>query len=263
MSAVALGLALLLTAQTEPVAASKIILVGDSTTAVNSGWGGAFCHRHVTSDLACLNLAREGRSSSSYRDEGSWDIARSEMAAAGYRRTWVLIQFGHNDQPGKPHANALETAFPANLRRYVEETRASGANPVLVTPLTRRRFVDGELDNNLAAWAEAVRRVGTETDTPVIDLNAASARLVTAMGPLQAARLGASPAPVAGVADLLDGDAASTPPAAPFDRQAPFGRRATGFDYTHLGDLGADLFAGIVAEGLMEAAPDLRPDLIP
>ena len=263
MSAAALALSLLLTAQSEPVAAAKIILVGDSTTAVNSGWGGAFCHRHVTSDIACLNLAREGRSSSSYRDEGSWDIARSEMAASGYRRTLVLIQFGHNDQPGKPHANDLETAFPDNLRRYVDEARAAGATPVLVTPLTRRRFVDGELDNNLAAWAEVVRRVGAETDTPVIDLNAASARLVAAMGPLQASRLGAAAVPVAGVVDLLDGGAAETPPPAPYDRQAPFGRRATDFDYTHLGDLGADLFAGVVAEGLMEVAPDLRPDLIP
>lgn len=260
----ALGLALLLIGQVvEPVAASKIILVGDSTTAVNSGWGGAFCHRHVTSDIACLNLAREGRSSSSYRAEGSWDIARSEMAAPGYRRTWVLIQFGHNDQPGKPYANDLETDFPANLRRYVEEARAAGAVPILVTPLTRRRFVDGELDNSLAPWAEVVRRVATETGTPVIDLNAASARVVTAMGPVQASRLGASPMPVEGVADLLAGGSATPPPATPFDRQAPFGRRATDFDYTHLGDLGAELFAAIVAEGLMEAAPELRPDLIP
>jgi len=259
----ALGLVLLLIGQMEPVAASKIILVGDSTTAVNSGWGGAFCHRHVTSNVACLNLAREGRSSSSYRAEGSWDIARTEMATAGYRRTWVLIQFGHNDQPGKPYANDLETDFPANLHRYVEEARAAGAVPILVTPLARRRFVGGELDNTLAPWAEAVRRVATETDTPIIDLNTASATLVAAMGPLQASRLGPSPAPVEGVADLLTGESATPPPATPFDRQAPFGRRATDFDYTHLGDLGADLFAAIVAEGLIEVAPELRPDLIP
>ena len=29
-------------------------------------------------------------------------IALSEMRTSGYQNIWVLIQFGHNDQPGKP-----------------------------------------------------------------------------------------------------------------------------------------------------------------
>jgi lysophospholipase L1-like esterase len=108
--------------------------VGDSTTAVIGGWGPIFCADHVTSFVACLNLARGGRSSSSYRAEGSWDIALGEMAAPGYAE---LIQFGHNDQPGKPGCSTdLATEFPVNMRRYVEETRARGAVPILLTPLT-------------------------------------------------------------------------------------------------------------------------------
>ncbi|HVJ00645.1 MAG TPA: hypothetical protein VM662_00600, partial [Sphingomonas sp.] len=46
---------------------SKIILVGDSTTAVMGGWGPSFCAHHVTSFMACVNLARGGRSSGNYR----------------------------------------------------------------------------------------------------------------------------------------------------------------------------------------------------
>ncbi|WP_214676452.1 hypothetical protein, partial [Escherichia coli] len=77
-----------------PIKASKIILVGDSTTQVLSGWGGSFCAYHVTSFAACVNLARGGRSTYSYRAEGSWDLALAEMNARGFAKTWVLIQFG-------------------------------------------------------------------------------------------------------------------------------------------------------------------------
>ena len=116
----------------KPIRASKIILVGDSTTAVQGGWGGSFCAEHVTSFAACVNLARGGRSSGSYIAEGSWELALAEARAPGYVNKWILIQFGHNDQPGKPgRSTDLATEFPANLRRYVNEARAAGAKPVL------------------------------------------------------------------------------------------------------------------------------------
>lgn len=131
------------------ISASKIVLVGDSTTAVAGGWGGVFCGEHVTSFVACVNLARGGRSSGSYIAEGSWEIALAEMKTPGFARTWVLIQFGHNDQPGKPgRSTDLATEFPANIARYVRETRAAGAMPILVTPLTRRMFANGAVERS-------------------------------------------------------------------------------------------------------------------
>ena len=69
----------------KPIRASKIILVGDSTTAVQGGWGGSFCAEHVTSFAACVNLARGGRSSGSYIAEGSWELALAEATRAGLR----------------------------------------------------------------------------------------------------------------------------------------------------------------------------------
>src|SRR3954470_22048905 len=146
---------------------SKIILVGDSTSAVMGGWGPSFCGYHVTSFMACVNLARGGRSSGNYRSEGSWDVALSEMRTKGYKDVWVLIQFGHNDQPGKPgRSTDLATEFPANLARYVDEAPAAGAKPVLLTPLTRRMFKDGQLQNDLEPWAVAVRKVAAEKNVP-------------------------------------------------------------------------------------------------
>lgn len=252
----------------QPIRPSKIILVGDSTTAVIGGWGPSFCAYHVTSTAACLNLARGGRSSSSYRAEGSWAVAQAEMAARGYQRTWVLIQFGHNDQPGKPgRSTDLVTEFPVNIRRYVEETRAAGAIPVLLTPLTRRQFRDGRLDNDLEPWAAAIRRVAAEMQVPLVDLNARSAAAVQAMGPVMAMRFAQAAPPETVTAAGLTGTTAGAP-SAPAPPPLPpgadrLGQARISFDYTHLGRDGADFFASLVTEELLRAVPDLRPLLVP
>lgn len=249
-------------AQDAPIQADKIILVGDSTTAVGSGWGGAFCDRHVLSALACVNLGRQGRSTSTYRAEGSWDLALNEMATPGYQSVWVLIQFGHNDQPGKRSSTDLATQFPANLRAYVAEARARGARPVLLTPLTRRHFKNGRLQNTLVPWADAVRAVAAETNTPLIDLNASSADLVQRLGALEAARLSPGSPPMSFETDLRAGNTPPTPAAAT-PTAAAHGRHVDDFDYTHLGPEGAAVIADLIARDLIAVAPELAPRLVP
>lgn len=271
---------------TTPLAASKIVLVGDSTTAVQGGWGPSFCAQHVTSFLSCLNLARGGRSTSNYRAEGSWEIALKELRSGGYRQVVVLIQFGHNDQPGKPgRSTDLATESPANLRRYVNEARAAGALPVLVTPLTRRQFERGQLIDDLAPWAAATRAVARELQVPLIDLHARSRALVQGMGPVLAMRLAQRPAEPAQLVAAQSGTTIGKTPAqtaAPSSAPAavakptttaataqdnasaePMGQAKLAFDYTHLGADGADLFAAIVADELAQHVPALRPLLIP
>ena len=259
------------------ISASKIILVGDSTTAVTGGWGPSFCGYHVTSAAACVNLARGGRSSGSFRAEGSWDLALAEMRTPGYAQVWVLIQFGHNDQPGKPgRSTDLRTEFPANLRRYVAEARAAGARPVLLTPLTRRQFAAGSLTNDLAPWAQAVRAVAAETNVPIVDLNARSVEAVQALGPALAARFAqVPPSPEVAAAALTGttipastGVAAAPAPAAPATAQdnaavEPLGQARLAFDYTHLGRAGADFFAAMVAQELAKNVPEMRRLLVP
>jgi lysophospholipase L1-like esterase len=237
---------------------SKIILVGDSTTAVWGGWGPSFCAYHVTSFAACLNLARGGRSSGSYRAEGSWDVALGEMRTPGYHDIWVLIQFGHNDQPGKPgRSTDLATEFPANLARYVDEARAAGAKPVLVTPLTRRMFKDGKLDNDLTPWAEAARRVAKQKGVPLLDLNAESAAAVQTMGEAAADRFAALPPGSAPI-----GQTPATPVSTEVNDR-PMATPHLSFDRTHLGHEGADYFAKMVTRELASAVPEMRPLLVP
>jgi len=246
-----------------PVEASRIVLVGDSTVAVTGGWGASFCARHVTHQLACLNLARGGRSSSSYRTEGSWDLVLAEARVRGYQRTYVLIQFGHNDQPGKPgRSTDLASRFPANLRRYVVEARAAGAEPVLVTPLARRIFRDGRPVDDLAPWAAAVRVAAAETRAPLIDLHRASLAVVAALGPTAAIALAEAPPGPRVAAATLTGTSPSAPPAPPGE-EGGFGDPRAAFDHTHLGPAGSDLFAALVTAELARAVPALVPMLVP
>jgi lysophospholipase L1-like esterase len=227
-----------------PIAASKIILVGDSTSAVIGGWGPSFCAYHVTSFAACVNLARGGRSSGSYRAEG-------------YRNILVLIQFGHNDQPGKPgRSTDLATEFPANLARYVDEARAAGAKPVLLTPLTRRMFKDGKLQNDLEPWAAAARKVAAEKNVPLLDLNAESSAAVQAMGEAAADRFAQLPPGSAPI-----GPAAGAPKATEVEVQ-PMAQPRLSFDRTHLGIEGAHYFAAMVTRELAAAIPEIRPLLV-
>lgn len=260
--------------------AVKIVLVGDSTTAVQGGWGPSFCAKHVTSFAACINLARGGRSSGNYRTEGSWALALNEIKSGGFNDTYVLVQFGHNDQPGKPgRSTDLATEFPANLKAYVDEIRAAGGKPVLVTPLTRRQFKDGTLVDDLGPWAEATRKVAAETGAPLVDLHADSSAAVQKMGAAEATRFAQSPPPAHVLEAARTGTtiAASTPAptagapitaAAPPSAQnnaavEPMGQAKLSFDYTHLGETGADYFATIVTADLAKAVPALRRLLIP
>ena len=214
-----------------PATHDRVILVGDSTMASSTGYGDALCAR-LTPETACLNLARGGRSSGSFRAEGRWDEVTSLLRdGAGYRRTYVLIQFGHNDQPGKPgRSTDYATEFPVNMIRYVDEARAFGAIPVLVTPLTRRSFKHGYVQNDLAPWAGTVRSIASATRTPLVDLNALSLAAVQAMGPQEADKLA---------------------------------RVGANFDHTHVGPLGAERFSSIVARELVRQVPGLAPAFAP
>lgn len=254
----------------KPIEPIKVVLVGDSTTQVGSGWGGSFCAYHVVSLVACVDLARGGRSTYSYCAEGSWEVALDEMKSGGFKAVYVLIQFGHNDQPGKPgRSTNLKTEFPANLRAYVEETRAAGAIPVLLTPLTRREFTNGRLRDDLAPWADAVRKVASEMNVPLIDLYARSHDAVQAMGAAAATRLAEIPPPPAALKAAEEGTTIAVPKPAPVVNPVestsvgPMGSVNLLFDYTHLGRTGADYFSAIVADGLARAVPELRKNLIP
>ena len=124
-------------------------------------------------------------------------------------------------------------------------------------------------------WADAVRRIAKDTNTPLLDLNADSAAAVQALGPVLSARFAQLPPSKEVAAALQSGTtiAATTgvpqPPAAatadPQTSTAPeqLGDPKLAFDYTHLGREGADFFSAMVTRRLIAAVPALKRYLIP
>ena len=233
----------------------RIILVGDSTMAVKSGYGPGFCAQFVPA-VTCIDMAKGGRSSASYRAEGSWkQVMEALMQNAGFRATYVLIQFGHNDQPGKPgRSTDLATEFPANLRQYVEDVKSAGANPILVTPLTRRTFRQGKVVDSLGPWAAATKKIAEGEGIPVLDLNKDSLVAVQKMGPVEANSLAMAPPPPEIAESAASGNSAPAPKSSP----EPKGEAGSVFDYTHLGAKGSAFFGRMVAGELVEAVPGLK-----
>jgi lysophospholipase L1-like esterase len=204
----------------------KIVLVGDSTVGESDGWGPGF-KRFVSSEAEVVNLAKNGRSSKSYAAEGWWKKALEEQG------DYIIIQFGHNDMPGKGPERETdpETTYAANVARYVDEARAAGAKPILVTSLTRRRFgKDDRIDSDLHPYANVVKRVATEKRVPLIDLHALSIALIDKMGRAKSDELG---------------------------KMKPDGKGGQEMDYTHLGERGSLVFGRVVADELRRVEPAL------
>jgi lysophospholipase L1-like esterase len=215
------------TLETGPAARGvRIVLVGDSTVTEGSGWGLGFRQLAIP-EATVVNTAQNGRSSKSFRDEGHW------AAAIAARGEYYLIQFGHNDQPGKGPERETDpaTTYPANMARYVDEVRAIGGTPILVTSLVRRTFsgtAPTRLTSSLGPWVEAVKRVAAEKQVPLIDLDASSRALCERLGPIDTARYNL--------------------------------RTAQGtWDTTHLDAAGSLVFATLVVRDLKRVVPALAP----
>ena len=159
-------------------AEGRLVLVGDSTlqrrsaTAKQGSWGEALKDA-LKPDVKIVNHAIGGRSTRTYMDE--WKTNVSSRISTGDR---VIIQFGHNDMSkgSKPPERRTDpqTEYKDNLRRFIKDTRAHGATPILCTSITLYLYTkDGTLRSNpLERWVQAMREVAVETDTPLVDMNA-------------------------------------------------------------------------------------------
>lgn len=209
-----------------------IALVGDSTVTDSAGWGKAFAGKFRAS-VRVENFAMGGRSAK------SWLAEERLPAALEAKPDYVFIQFGHNGQPGKgePRETDPGTTYRDYLRQYVKEFRAIGAEPILVSSVTRRDFTEegairteptsddvygNGVTRPLKPWAEAAKAVAEEMDAPFIDLYAASAAYHNHLGETASWR---------------------------------FSPKED--DITHFNELGADAISNLVIDGLREAEPEL------
>lgn len=251
-----------------------IFMIGDSTMANKSltgdnperGWG------HVlpgffSEDIQVDNHAMNGRSSKSFINEGRWDKVLSLIKKGDY----VFIQFGHNDEKlsAERHTDP-GTTFDANLRKFVNETRAKGGIPVLFNSIVRRKFGtsndkavaeailqddirkginpdakrDASQDDEVregdklidthGAYLDSPRNVAEELDVPFIDMNRLTHELVEGLGPKESKKLFMW-VPANTIASM------------------PKGRE----DNTHLNVYGARVIAGITVDAIAKAVPEL------
>jgi lysophospholipase L1-like esterase len=202
----------------------RVVLVGDSTVNDGGGWGPGF-RAWFGKDMEVVNLAQNGRSSKSFRAEGLW------APAVTGKPDYILIQFGHNDGPGKGPERETDpkTTFRENMARYVEEARAAGAQPVLATSIVRRVFTDdGKIkQDSLAPYVEAVRELALQLKVPLVDLYLATREQAEKLGP-------------EGCAEI--------------DARLPDGKR----DTTHLGPQGRQEIGRMAAQEFVRLIPAMR-----
>jgi pectinesterase len=162
----------------------SLFIAGDSTACdypedryPRAGWGQAL--PPLLPGMPVYNEAASGRSSKSFVAERRL----LDMEHCLRPGDLFLIQFGHNDEKEDvERATDAHTTFPAYLAMYIDAARARGACPVLLTPIVRRRFVDGALVDTHGAYPEAVRALAKERGVPLIDLEALTRDAVQALG---------------------------------------------------------------------------------
>lgn len=184
-STLLLFFSLLIFAQQKPV----LFLIGDSTMANKEnpdknpehGWGQVL-PQFFTAGIEIQNHAVNGRSSKSFRTEGRWDQVEKQLKKGDF----VIIQFGHNDQKIKDSAKFTNpyTQYRANLERYVRETRAKGAIPILMTSIVRRNFNEnGVLIDTHKEYPLVVRIVSSEMKVAFVDMQLLTEQLEISYGP--------------------------------------------------------------------------------
>ena len=170
----------------KPGTTVRIDLIGDSTQTDNAGYGRGFC-ANLSAKVDCLNMAKGGASTKTYREQGVWNRALAT------KPDYMVIQFGHNDEVTAATPMPRQVPLPdyiANLKRFVTEARAAGITPVLCTPLTRRYFgTDGKIHSDLTEYSDAMRGVAKEMKTPLIDLQADSIAYLDKVGEAEGNKL--------------------------------------------------------------------------
>jgi lysophospholipase L1-like esterase len=205
----------------------RMVIIGDSTVceypeaSPSRGWG-HYIQGYFKDGIKVVNLAASGRSTKTFIAEGRWQKALDE------KPRYILIQFGHNDShpAERPEATDAATTYPDFLRRYIDEARAIGAIPILVTPMVRRLFEGDHLRDELAPYAAAMQKVAAEKKVPIVNLHDSSKQLVEKLGE---------------------------------EKSMEFANAPT--DRTHFNEKGAKAMAELVMKELPDAEPSLKAHL--
>ncbi len=206
-----------------------IFIIGDSTVEDNKppfrGWGWAL-PRYVREGVKVRNCALSGRSSRSFRAEGLFEPVEKDLAEGDL----LMIQFGHNDEKDDERHTDPDTTFKEELWKYCSFALERKAQPVLMTPVSRRFFVGGgSMLYTHGEYPRAIRELAKDRNIPLIDLKAASRELYLSLGEEKTAEL---------FVRLKPGE----------NPDFPDGHD----DKTHFNEYGAGVICGLVVNGMRQ-----------
>ena len=236
-------LAIVLLTAAMPAKKMKIWLCGDSTIAIKqtntypeTGWGMPFVY-FWDSTVQVNNLAKNGRSTKTFINENLWQ----QVADGAEEGDYVFIQFGHNDESEeKKDRYTTPAEFKANLTRFVREARSKKATPILLTPVSRRKFDTlGTALETHRLYSALTKEVADNEQVLFIDLDAKSRALYQSFGKDNSTLL---------FVQLKPGE----------HPNYPEGR----IDNTHFTELGARLIAQLVLKELRGLNTDLNNHII-
>jgi lysophospholipase L1-like esterase len=167
-----------------------VYMIGDSTMCEYeakrqplTGWGMPFKY-FFDSTVQIDNRARGGKSTRTFLSEGGWQPIADSLQEGDY----VLMQFGHNDEAKEEKYKDRFTPVPdykTNLIKFINETRAKKATPVIITPVSRMRFdKEGKQEETHTEYTAACYEVAKEFNVPLVDLDKMSRDLYTRLGPV-------------------------------------------------------------------------------
>lgn len=200
-----------------------LCLAGDSTVTYSQGYASGL-RAHFDKQLQVINRSRGGRTTASFRADGRWaDVLK-------LKPDYVMIQFGHND--GAVLSNEV---YAKNLEQFVDEARAAGIKPILVTPVSRRYWQeDGSIKDDLGTKVEAMRRVATEKKVPLMELHERAVALYLKVGRTESETWGLPKPDTAHPGTMI-------------------------LDKTHFNAEGSKAMGRVVAEELKRVVPELAP----
>ena len=173
----------------------SVFIIGDSTASntENRGWGDHLASYFDASGINVANRARAGRSSRTFQTEGLWDQVLADLKPGDY----VLIQFGHNDG-GPPDQDRARGSLPGlgeeskelvmpdgrkevvrtfgwYMRKFISETRAKGASPVVLSLTVRNIWKDGKVERGSGMFSKWSEQLAQAEKAPFVDVTDAVA----------------------------------------------------------------------------------------
>lgn len=174
---------LLVSANKKPV---TLYLIGDATVAENSeldtkperGWGQVL-PSYVVGNVVIENLSKPEQSTKSVLLDGTW----TDLLGRLHRKDIVLIELAHSDE-NHLSANHFSTIdiYEDHLMQMVKDVQKKNATVVLVTPVARRFYYEGEMRPRHGAYPDAVRRVAKRMKVEVVDLTESSEKWLSEVG---------------------------------------------------------------------------------